>query len=312
MKPELLEQYYREKIINLIYENTLNTPNFEEVEKKIKKLFDDISNENNKTILMQNLLIDLINDDPNHGQVEKAFRKEYYLKWGLNYLLSFLRFHITEQCGNFKDQSLQQYGSEEFESMRKFGNKIFINLPPPESESKKENKVDDFVNLCYNFHGGCFNGDAFVKLKNGKIEKVRNLKKGDILINGAKVECLIKNIIEKEEIMVEINGVFFSPYHPVEINNKWIFPIEYFKPVKKYIDAWFNLVLNKKHEVILNGIKAITLGHNRSDGILKHPYFGTEKVIKALKKYDGYKNGLIITHNIESHLGEDNLIESYY
>ena len=112
--------------------------------------------------------------------------------------------------------------------------------------------------------------------------------------------------------MVEINGVFFSPYHPVEINNKWIFPIEHFKPVKKYIDAWFNLVLNKKHEVNLNGIKAITLGHNRSDGILKHSYFGTEKVIKALKKYDGYKNGLIITHNIESHLGEDNLIESYY
>ena len=105
MKPELLEQYYREKLINLIYENTLKTPNFEEVEKKIKKLFEDISKENNKTVLMQNILIDLINDDPNHGQVEKSFKKEYYNKWGLNYLLSFLRFHITEQCGNFKDQS---------------------------------------------------------------------------------------------------------------------------------------------------------------------------------------------------------------
>ena len=62
---------------------------------------------------MKNLLIDLIHKDPNHDQVEKAFKKEYYDKWGLNYLLSFLRFHILEQCGNFKDQSLKQNGSKE-------------------------------------------------------------------------------------------------------------------------------------------------------------------------------------------------------
>ncbi len=63
----------------------------------------------NKTEFMNNLLIDLIDKDPNHCQVEKTFREEYCDKCGLNYLLSFLHFHIVEQCGNFKDQSLKNY-----------------------------------------------------------------------------------------------------------------------------------------------------------------------------------------------------------
>ena len=82
---------------------------------------------------MKNLLIDLKNKDANHGQIEKAFSKTYFQKWGLNYLLSFLRFQVMEQCGNFKDQSLKLYESDDFKNLRKIGNKIFIQLPPPEN-----------------------------------------------------------------------------------------------------------------------------------------------------------------------------------
>ena len=46
---------------------------------------------------MKNLLIDFIHNHENHGQIEKAIRTEYFEKWGFNYLLSFLRFHIKEQ-----------------------------------------------------------------------------------------------------------------------------------------------------------------------------------------------------------------------
>ena len=260
---------------------------------------------------MKNLLIDLINKDPNHGQVEKAFSKEYFEKWGLNYLLSFLRFHVMEQCGNFKDQSLKIYASEDFENLRKTGNKIFINLPPPENDCGGEQiSKANFVNICYNYHGGCFNGDALVELKDGK-KKVKNLRKGDILKNGAIVECLVENKINREEKVVSINDALFSLYHPIEINGEWVFPCQHFKVIKKYISSWYNLVLKNKHEVVLNGVKAITLGHNRTEGILKHPYFGTEKVINALKKYNSYNTGFISTSNLKVHL-TNNLIDQYY
>jgi hypothetical protein len=260
---------------------------------------------------MKNILIDLIDPDPNHGQIEKAYRDEYYEKWGYNYLLSFLRFHVVEQCGNFKDQSLKKYENKDFDEMRKIGNKIFTSMPPPENECAEE-EIDsyEFTNYYYNADGGCFNGNAYVELKNGK-KKVKHLKKGDILSNGGIVECLVENRINKKEKVVKINNVYFSLYHPIEINGEWVFPCEHFKVTVKYIDCWYNLVLKNVHEVILNGIKAITLGHNRTEGILKHPYFGTNKVIEALKKYNTYHTGFISTSNLKVHRTK-NLVDEYY
>ena len=306
----ILDQYYRNQLINLI-NNNLNEEEYDKKEKEVKELYNEINNIENKTEFMKNLLIDLIHEDPNHGQVEKAFKKEYYDKWGLNYLLSFLRFHILEQCGNFKDQSLKQYGSNEFEEIRKKGNKIFVNLPPPENDCGGEDiDSDQFDDIFYNACGGCFNGDAIVELKNGK-KKVKNLRKGDVLSNGAIVECLVENKINKKENVVNINNVYFSLYHPIELNGEWVFPCEHFKVTRKFIDCWYNLVLKNKHEVVLNGVKAITLGHKRTEGVLKHPYFGTDKVIKALMKYDTYKSGFISTSNLKVHR-TNNLIDQYY
>ena len=110
---------------------------------------------------------------------------------------------------------------------------------------------------------------------------------------------------------MNINDAYFSLYHPVEINGKWVFPCQHFKVTKKYIDCWYNLVLKNKHEVILNGVKAITLGHNRKEGILKHPYFGTNKVIDALKKYDSFNSGFISASDLKVHR-TNNLIDQYY
>lgn len=307
---EIMNQYYRYKLIKLIEDN-LETTDHNKTLKEVKNLFDTINKEGNKTEFMKNLLIDLIHKDENHGQVEKAFSKKYFEKWGLNYLLSFLRFHVMEQCGNFKDHSLKNYASEDFEKLRAIGNKIFINLPPPENDcGGKQIDRSNFANICYNSYGGCFNGDALVELKDGK-KKVKNLRKGDILKNGAIVECLVENKINKEEKVVSINDVLFSLYHPIEINGEWVFPCQHFKVIKKYINSWYNLVLKNKHEVVLNGVKAITLGHNRTEGILKHPYFGTEQVINALKKYNSYNTGFISTSNLKVHR-TNNLIDQYY
>ena len=311
---DIMDQYFRFRLIKILEEIIeSNNKNNENSFQKVKLLFDEINKIEKKTEFMKNLLIDLIDDDANHGQVEKAIKEEYYKKWGLNYLLSFLRFHIVEQCGNFKDQSLKFYSNEDFEKMQKNGNKIFISLPAPENDYDKGSNISqtNFTQLCYNAYGGCFTGNAFVEMNKGNKKKVKDLRKGDILLNGAEVLCVVENKINKVENVVCINDVCFSLYHPIEIKGKWVFPCQCFKVEKKFIDSWFNLVLKNKHEIELNGIKAITLGHNRTEGILKHPYFGTKKVIEALMKYDTYKKGYIHTSNLKV-VRKNKLIDEYY
>ena len=310
---EIMDQYFRFRLIKLL-EEIISSKNkdYKKNLENVKDLYDEINKIEKKTEFMNNLLIDLIHENENHGQIEKAIKPEYFQKWGLNYLLSFLRFHLTEQCGNFKDQTLKKYSNPDFEKLQKVGNKIFISLPAPENDFDKGENISqaNFAQMCYNAYGGCFTGNAFVELNNGR-KQVRELRKGDKLKNGDEVVCVVENKINRYENVVCINDVCFSLYHPIEIGGKWVFPCECFKVQKKFIDSWFNLVLKNKHEVILNGTKAITLGHNRKEGILKHPYFGTKKVIDALMKYNTYQTGFISTSNLKVHR-KNNLIDEYY
>ena len=51
-------------------------------------------------------------------------------------------------------------------------------------------------------YGGCFSGNGEVKLKDNTTKKIKELIKGDILENGAIVECLViikVNQIQKNE-----------------------------------------------------------------------------------------------------------------
>ncbi|ORX76786.1 hypothetical protein BCR32DRAFT_329199 [Anaeromyces robustus] len=323
----LLNQLMRDEFINILKKivqtENLSSNNEENTKaiKSIKDYYDLLTSIKYKTKFIKDLMIDIDNPDPNHGQVEKAIRMEYYKTWGECYINSFLRFHQLEQCGNFKDQSLQYYGSDVFSTYRKMANTIFVNLPPPKTESRSYYRGSGNVRSSsqtfqmrnfINRHGGCFNGDAIVLLANGKTKYVKDLKKGDRLNNNAIVQCLIeqtssssssssdKNHLSKL-YMCDIQGVLFTPYHPILMNNEWYFPNDLVESKEVSIHSWFNLILmdeeNKKYEVeFSNGIKAITLGHYREENeVLKHPYFGTDLVLKDLQERDpiGYSQGYI-------------------
>ncbi|KAG4089190.1 hypothetical protein H8356DRAFT_1280383 [Neocallimastix lanati (nom. inval.)] len=291
-----------------------------------------------KTKFIKNLIIDIDNPDPNHGQVMKAIIPNYYETWGKCYLCSFLRFHQFEQCGNFKDQSLQCYSNEVFNVLRKMANTIFINLPPPKTKIIQNQYANRYsggnlnsnggnvqMSNFINRYGGCFNGEAIVLLANGKTKFVKDLKKGDQLNNNAIVQCLIEQRSNKysKAYMCNIDGILFTPYHPICKDDQWYFPIDLVQSKPVSIDSWFNLILNDeingKYEVEFeNGIKAITLGHYRKENkILKHGYFGTDLVLKDLKERDplGYSKGYIFIEEInyrELQYDENQCCINYY
>ena len=56
------------------------------------------------------------------------------------------------------------------------------------------------------------------------------------------------------------------------------------------------LVLNINHIVEINGIMSICLAHGINKGILKHDYFGTNKVINDMQQMPGWDNGRVIVN----------------
>lgn len=325
------DQKYRKLLIDLILNCKKNNLNCDESIQKVKDLFEEIRQLPDRTQFLNNLMIDLYNDDDKHGQIERAYRHDYFNKWGKNYLFSLVRFHIVEQCGNFKDMSLQLYGNETFKKFRKTANKIFMNLPIPEKRASRQrfnrgynSPSSSRVGMpqqcnrsrtmrSYNTRSNvCFNGDALIKLADGKEKKVNQLVKGDQLENGAKVLCLVKTATENgQSDAVKIGDALFTPYHPVKVNVKgqkekvWVFPVDVGNPELVKIDFWYNIVLDncensknnngKKSQAtaIVGGVETVTLGHGINEGVCKHPYFGTEKVISALMKHGEFEKGLI-------------------
>jgi len=49
--------------------------------------------------------------------------------------------------------------------------------------------------------------------------------------------------------------------------------------------------------VTVNGVDAICLGHNYEEGILKHEYFGSQKVVNDLKMFPGWETGEVEIRN---------------
>jgi len=304
----LLNQILRDKFIltvNKILELDIarNDDDCDKANGLLTQYVDSLKQLKFKTEFIKNLIIDISNPDPNHGQVEKAIKQDYYRTWGKCYLTSFLKYHQFEQCGNFKDQSLQYYSHEVFEAYRKMANTLFVNIPPPKIRGSGGVVHGAAMSNFINPSGGCFNGEALVVLDDGSCKCVKDLKKGDRLRNGATVQCLIEQDCDKTSrpIMCDINGVLLTPYHPVAIKDCWYFPIDITPAKAVSVASWFNLVLEdeeqKKYEVEFeNGVKAITLGHHRTENdVLKHPYFGTDAVLKDLYERDpnGYDEGYI-------------------
>jgi hypothetical protein len=150
----------------------------------------------------------------------------------------------------------------------------------------------------------CFDGEGIVLLANNTYIKVNELKKGDRLFNlnnmQCKVVCVIKQNINAEIDVCSVNEMLISPYHPIYLFNKWMFPSTEFKIQKRFITSLYNIVLDNYDSIVVNFIPVITLGHNlNANPITKHDYFGTNKIREDLKLVKGYDEGLIECKIIE-------------
>ncbi len=235
------------------------------------------------------------------GQLSKAFSKNDWVhKWGIHYTRSLVRAHQLQQCHNFKDPGVQIYGGALFKATQDQADTLFCTLPAPKPSIPKSVQpsspsyvpapVD--MHSYMNYGGGCFDGEGRVTMLGGKTKRVMELRKGDVLCNGAKVIALVSMRMGKEIDVVEIGGVKLTPWHPVRMAGTWKFPVNVGRLQKYFCEYICNLVLDTKHVATINGVEVLTLGHGMTDNsVVAHPYFGSQKVIEDLMNYVGWSSG---------------------
>lgn len=275
----------------------------------------DYSSANHQIV---NFIFDLNGDDrlvkmkeDINGQIKLAINTKYYGSWGKHYLLSIRRAYQLEVTNNFKDTGIQHFGSELFNKIVDYADNIFTKMPPPKPSNQQMvvralpqyTAPVSMVTYSSRYNNSCFHGDSLVTMGDNTTKKVSELIKGDIILlpNGQTdiIECIIKTTISSDNNLVIINeNLHITPYHPVRINDVWIFPKDLStKKSELYCDSIYSFVLENRgmgQGMIIGNIECATLGHGLSDSVISHDFFGTEKVINNLKLSNEYLNGTVI------------------
>jgi len=245
-----------------------------------------------------NTYLDNLQKDIN-GQITQAFSREDWMKrWGKHYLLSLQMAHENEWCNNFKDPGVQNYSSKQFQKYQNEIENIFITLAPPTPSYQPTTKIST-MNTYYDSGGACYHMDCLVTMNDGENKKVKDIIKGDKVKTSkgfATVSAVVKSEMFKNVKMVKFeSGLLITPYHPIRLDNKWVFPLNNEIPVTEiYNDYIYSFVLSKDHSCFVNGIETVTLGHNFTDKNIYHPFFGSQMVINELMKFKGWTEGKVV------------------
>ena len=249
-------------------------------------------------------------DEYNPNNEQLALAVTFYDTWGQHYIRSMYFSHQYEQCLNFKSPSMQIYSNERFAELVDKLTEIFVTLPLPEPSGYCYDESTNVpqINTRYlmDRDSGCILGSCRVKMASGEYKELSKLRKEESVFGGAKVKCVIKSRYSGS--LIKIGKLFITPFHPVLIDNQWQFPFDIYNnnssgsgsskrgeiviesPDNTYV---YNIVLDREHVIDVDGIECITLGHGKDSGILRHDYFGTNRVIDDLSKLRGWQEGFI-------------------
>jgi len=261
--------------------------------------------------MMKAYLRDVRSTKDGEGQVGMA--PQYFQKWGEHYLRSYLSAQGLQQCMNFKDPGLQVYGGELFRSLQDVGDTAFVTLPAPKPSRRNYGgygggggAVAAPVSMAafHNPSGGCFAGHCRVQMAYGTTMAIKDISPGQLVwtpTGDAKVLALVTcGSLARAQPMVQLGELSITPWHPIKNDETgaWIFPAEVVPFQDRLLSTVYNLVLSNGHIVNVEGYECITLGHGFEDPIAKHPYFGTDAVIKDLMKQPGWFEGRPVFKNL--------------
>ena len=268
--------------------------------------------------LMTGMLNNLIGDGSDKGQIELAVtNQEYFKRWGEFYLDQLSRSLNQQIKPNFKDEACQ-FGGQVFEDIVDRSSDIFDTLEPPEPSLLRATPGYRYgaplptrtpTLAAYNdMNGGCFHSGCKIAMADGSQKVLKDVMRGDVVMSmdatnnpvTASVVCVLEIKIKcgLREFVDLSGGLYITPYHPVKHEGKtWVFPADLKIPIMRSCESIITLVLDRHHVGIINGHQCIMLGHGFTEGVLAHPYYGTQAVIDDLKSHYGWSIGKVVVND---------------
>ena len=264
-----------------------------------------------------------------NGQVREAIMPEHYRKWGRHYLPSLALAHWTQQCNNFLDKGIQEYGGATFHDLRDKLDKAFNELPAPtpthrervvyraRSAGRQVTAAPERMSSYNSASAPCFAGHCQVETADGNSKPCQDIRKGDSVMTSkgpAKVRCVVKTPCTNSVAdLSKIGRLMVTPWHPISIGGEWKFPSNV-EPAERYpCDFVYSFLLEEGFgDIRIEEVKCITLAHGiKNDRVAEHPFYGTEQVVNALKGLSGWQEGLVEIRGVMRDT-ETNLVNGLY
>ncbi|CAF4029157.1 unnamed protein product, partial [Rotaria sordida] len=90
--------------------------------------------------------------------------------------------------------------------------------------------------------------------------------------------------------------LIITAWHPIRYAGEWIMPCSLVSSVNEIsCEAIYNFVLDQGHTMLVNDVECVTLGHGFKEDVVRHSYYGSERVINDLERLNLEQNngGLI-------------------
>ena len=158
------------------------------------------------------------------------------------------------------------------------------------------------MKMYYNSGGGCFHGDCRISMAGGGTKPMREVQRGDKILTGAGVAstvyCVTRTLAPGNTMaLVRLPNaprLLATPYHPVKVGGKWVFPSDVGRPVTVSCDTVFNLLLVDGASMVIEGVECVALGHGMKGSVVGHTYYGNRHVItKDLQRMPGWERGVV-------------------
>lgn len=265
------------------------------ISKEYSDLVDRISRMNGP--LYESLYRDLADNlNPDLGQVYKSFDRRYFPTWGAHHIRAYISSLINRQPYNFKDEfpnymlKLNEDKCHFIDSVDDIVKEVSL----PKDTIVASRNIDPTIPIAtaviYNPSNGCFTGDTLFYDGDGFPKPASGFSVGDeICINNCdeeendliicdRIKYIIRSFSPCE--VVKINkDTKLTPYHPVVINKKDMFPIDIDNCESETVSETFNFMLENGSVLETpSGVIVSTLGNKSRYEKFRHPYFGSNDI----------------------------------
>ena len=253
------------------------------------------------------------------GQVVEAVsRPQWFERWGQHYLPSLADAHRVQQCNNFKDPGVQDYGGERFRAIQERADEVFLALPPPTPTAAATREATRVASPAARptrrraaapidmrrYHtaaGGCIDGACRTLLQDGTLVRLDRLAPGQrVALPGggsAAVRCIVQTQLPPGATtdLVTLGSLRITPHHPVHREGRWRFPNDLGTCVAVAVPAVYSVLLERGAALLVEGVPVTALGHGIAhDPVAAHPFFGSRAAVEhSLEQLTGWRTGVV-------------------